>query len=50
MFSLIVPLANLGFAYDDVRIITDLSPWDPPTKENIVSRLYKMSLLVLDFI
>jgi hypothetical protein len=48
---LIVPLANLGFARDDIRVMTDENPWDLPTKENIVSRLCEMSLLsLLDFV
>ena len=42
IISLIVPLANLGFARGDIHIMTDgidnnSSPWDLPTKENIVS-------------
>jgi hypothetical protein len=36
--SLIVPLDNLNFAHDDVRVMTDNNPWDHPTEENIVSR------------
>jgi len=32
------PLATLGFARENIRIMTDeYSPWYPPTKENIVS-------------
>jgi len=37
VFPLIFLLANLGFAHDDIRIMTDESPWNLPTKENIVS-------------
>jgi len=48
---LIHPLANLGFAHEDIRIVTDEGhPWNPPTKENIVSPPYEMSLLHLHFI
>ena len=37
-FFLCNPLANLGFAHEDIRIMTDeRHPWNPPTKENIVS-------------
>ena len=36
--SLTHPPANLGFAPHDIRIMTDeSSPWDLPTKDNIVS-------------
>lgn len=39
------PLANLGFAHEDIRIMTDEGhPWNPPTKENIVSPPYEMLL------
>jgi hypothetical protein len=48
--SLMVTLEKLGYKHDDVHLITDLNPWDPPTKENIVSRPYEMLLLPLDFI
>jgi len=38
VFSLILPVGDLGFAHEDVRIMTDKSsPWDLPTKHNIVS-------------
>jgi hypothetical protein len=38
VLSLILLLDNLGFARDEVRIMTDeSSPWNLPTKENIVS-------------
>ena len=40
-----VPLVTLGFAPDDVRVITDENPWNLPTKENIVSLLCEMSFL-----
>jgi hypothetical protein len=45
--SLIVALANLGFAARTIRVMTDEAeiPWDLPTKENIVRRLCEMSLL-----
>ena len=33
----IVSLANLNFAHDDVRVMTDDKPWDHPTEEKIVS-------------
>jgi hypothetical protein len=46
---LIVPLDNLGFEHDDVRVITDENPWDLPTAENIVRRLYEMSFVLLNF-
>jgi len=38
-------LFNLGFAFDDVRVITDENPWNLPTKENI---LEAMRALVYD--
>ncbi|KAI0278929.1 peptidase C14, caspase domain-containing protein [Russula aff. rugulosa BPL654] len=38
-------LINLGFAPDDVRVITDENPWNLPTKENI---LEAMRALVYD--
>jgi len=47
MISLIVPLVNLGFAPDDVHVITDENPWNLPTKENIVSLSCEMSSLTL---
>jgi hypothetical protein len=47
---LIVPLANLGFKHDDVRVITDENPWDLPTAENIVRCPFEMSLVVLNFV
>ena len=37
VFSLISLLDYMGFAHDDIRIMTDESPWNLPTKENIVS-------------
>jgi hypothetical protein len=46
---LIVPLANLGFRHDDVRVITGETPWDLPTAENIVRRPFEMSFVVLNF-
>ena len=37
IFSLIHPLANLGFAREHITIMADESrPWNLPTKENIV--------------
>ncbi len=50
--SLIVALANLGFAARAIRVMTDEAetPWDLPTKENIVRRLSEMSLLPLYFV
>ena len=47
---LIVPLANLGFAHGDVRVMTDESPWDRPTAENIVRCPFEMSFVVLNFV
>lgn len=47
---LIVPLANLGFNRDDVRVITDGNPWDLPTAENIVRHPCEMSIVLLDFV
>jgi hypothetical protein len=47
---LIVPLANLGFEHDDVRVITDENPWDLPTANNIVRRPYAMSFVLLTFV
>jgi hypothetical protein len=46
---LIVPLANLGFERDDVRVITDENPWDLPTAENIVRRPCEMPFVLLYF-
>jgi len=44
-------LANLGFAHNDVHIMTDKNhPGNTPTKENIVSTPRMMSLLPLLFI
>lgn len=38
VFPLILPIENMGFAREDVRIMADeSSPWDSPTKDNIVS-------------
>jgi hypothetical protein len=34
---MILHLENLGFAQDDVRLMTDDRPWDQPDKESIVS-------------
>jgi hypothetical protein len=50
--SLIVPLANLGFAPHDVHVMTDeaKNARDLPTEENIVRRPCEMSLLPLDFV
>jgi hypothetical protein len=47
---LIVPLANLRFEHDDIRVITDEHPWDLPTAENIVRRRYQMSFVLLNFV
>jgi hypothetical protein len=47
---LIVPLDNLGFEHDDVRVITDEHPWDLPTAENIVRRPCEMSFVLLNFV
>ena len=47
---LIVPLANLGFEHDDVRVITDENPWDLPTTENIVRRSCEMSFVLLNLV
>jgi hypothetical protein len=32
-----LPKDQLGFAREDIRIMTDGTPWNLPTKENIVS-------------
>jgi hypothetical protein len=45
---LIVLLADLGFEHDDVRVITDLNPWDLPTAENIVRCPREMTFLLLN--
>ena len=38
IIPLILPIDDLGFANEDVRIMADeSSPWDSPTKDNIVS-------------
>jgi hypothetical protein len=47
---LIVPLANLGFEHDDVRVITDENRWDLPTADNIVRRPCEMSFVLLNFV
>ena len=47
MMFLIVPLDS--FELDDIRLMTDNTPWDPPTKDNIVSCPCEMSLLFLRF-
>ena len=48
IFSLISPLGSLGFARENIRIMTDeYSPWYPPTKENIVSPPCEVLLLLL---
>jgi hypothetical protein len=47
---LIAPVANLGFAHEDVRVITDKNPWDRPTAENIVRRPCEMSFVPLNFV
>jgi hypothetical protein len=47
---LMVPLDKLGFKLDDIRLMTDKTPWDLPTKDNIVSCPCEMSLLSLDFV
>jgi len=48
IFSLIFHLGNLGFAREEIRIMTDeFSPWYPPTKENIVSPPCEVLLLLL---
>lgn len=51
IISLIVPLANLGFAPNDILLMTDEAndPWNLPTKENIVRRSCKMLFLPLHF-
>jgi len=33
---------NFGFKRDDIRIITDKNPWDPPTKENILDAMREL--------
>jgi len=44
-------LANLGFAHNDIHIMTDSNrPWNAPTKGNIVSTPCKMLLLPSLFI
>jgi hypothetical protein len=50
MIFLIIPLDKFDFKHDDIRLMTDNSPRDLPTKDNIVSCPYEMSLLSLDFI
>ena len=50
MIFLIVPLDEFGFKLAEIRLMTDNIPWDPPTKDNIVSCPYEMSLLSLDFV
>ena len=47
---LIVPVDNLGFKRDDVRVITDENPWDLPTAENIVGRPCERSFVPLNFV
>jgi hypothetical protein len=42
-------LDKLDFKPDDVRVITDKNPWDPPTKENIVGHLCEISQLAFTF-
>jgi hypothetical protein len=34
---IVLPKDELGFARDDVSIMTDETPWNLPTKDNIVS-------------
>jgi hypothetical protein len=48
IISLIVPPDHLGFAHNDVRVMTDENPSDLPTKENIVSCLHELLLLALN--
>jgi hypothetical protein len=43
--SLIIPLAELSFAHEDVRVMTNETPFDHPTEENIVSCPCEVSLL-----
>ena len=50
IISFIVPLVNLGFARDNIYVMTDETPWDLPTKENIVSHSCQMSLLPSHFL
>jgi hypothetical protein len=53
IISLIVPLVGLGFAHHNVHVMTDgvdETPWDLPTKENIVSHSCQMSLLPSRFL
>ena len=47
IMSLTIPLDQYGYKRDDIRLMTDDTPWDLPTKENIVSRSCEMSLLSL---
>jgi hypothetical protein len=50
-FSLIIlPLAKLDFAREDIRIMTDETSENPPTKENIVSIPCEMLFLPLHLI
>jgi hypothetical protein len=49
IISLIVSSAGLHFVDDNIHIMTDATSWDLPTKENIVSRLCRMSLLPSHF-
>ena len=50
MIFLIIPLDKLDFKLDNIRLMTDKTPRDLPTKDNIVSCLCETSLLSLDFI
>ena len=53
ILSLIVLLANLGFAPSDIRLMTDENStpsWNLPNKENIVSHSCELSLLRLKFV
>ena len=47
---LIVLLADLGFEHDDVRVMTDVNPWDLPTAENIVRRPCEMPFILLNLV
>ncbi len=52
IISLIIPLADLRFAANDIRLMTDeivTPPRNRPTKENIVSHPCETSLLPLKF-
>jgi hypothetical protein len=44
------PLDHLGFQHRDVRIMTDTTPGDLPTKANIVSYPCEISYLPSQFV